>query len=204
MAASDEELMQRAGRGDLAAFGELFDRHQPALYGFLCRFLGNAALAEDVTQEVFWRVWQYRTTFDGRSAFSAWMYVIARHAALDEIRKPHRRTACFSELDEGREERLDVDMEGRLRAADAYIQELSLRTQVRQALQALPPDQRLCLILREYQGLSHAEAAVVLGCSEGAARVMAHRARRALRSLLEPLLAREQQEQRESEGRCVG
>src|SRR5947209_20109313 len=64
MAESDEKLMQRTGRGDLTAFGELFDRHQPALYAFLSRFLGNATLAEDVVQEVFLRVWRYRHSFD--------------------------------------------------------------------------------------------------------------------------------------------
>src|SRR5262245_39847169 len=105
MADSDEALMQRAGRGDLAAFGELFDRHQPGLFAFLCRFLGDAPTAEDVAQDVFWRVWQYRARFDPSRRFSPWLYAIARRVALDERDRSHRRATSWSDLPPERQER---------------------------------------------------------------------------------------------------
>jgi RNA polymerase sigma-70 factor (ECF subfamily) len=193
MVVSDEALMERAGRGDLAAFGELFDRHQPGLCAFLCRFLGDAATAEDVAQDAFWRAWQYRASFDAARPFAPWLYAIARRAALDERGKPHRRDTTWSDLSPAGQERAaaPADTPG----ADALIEALTVRDQVREALRALPPDQRLCVILREYEGRSHGEIAAILGCSEGNARVLTHRARRALRELLRPLL--------EGEGSCV-
>jgi RNA polymerase sigma-70 factor (ECF subfamily) len=194
MADSDEELMRRAGRGDLRAFGRLFDRHQPSLFAFLCRFLGDAATAEDVAQDVFWRVWEHRTMFDGSRRFTTWLYVIARRAALNEIKKPYRRAAPLSELSEELHERLETPDDAPLGSTMA-IRDLYVREKVREALQGLPPDQRLCIVLREYEGRSHAEIADILGCSEGNARVLAHRARAALRVILQPLLERE--------GNCV-
>jgi RNA polymerase sigma-70 factor (ECF subfamily) len=182
VAESDEELMQRTGQGDLAAFGELFDRHQPAVSAFLSRFLGNATLAEDVVQEVFWRVWRYRGSFDPAQRFVAWIYGIARHTALTEARRSHRRELSLDHLSAADRETAAGNESGRF--GDGLVQELALREQVRQALQELPPEQRACLILREYEQRSYQEIAAILACTPENARVLAFRARRALRTLL--------------------
>jgi RNA polymerase sigma-70 factor (ECF subfamily) len=183
MAESDEKLMQRTSRGDLAAFGELFDRHQPAVYAFLSRFLGNATLAEDVVQEVFVRIWRYRHSYDTRQRFVAWLYGIARHTALTESSRPHRQEVS---LDQVSTECPAVVANGSsAEYGDSLIREMALREQVRRALQELPPEQRACLILREYEGHSYHEIAAVLECTPENARVLAFRARRALRALLE-------------------
>jgi RNA polymerase sigma-70 factor, ECF subfamily len=189
MAATDEQLMHRTARGDLQALGELFDRHQAALYRFLCRFLGDPGAAEDVVQEVFWRVWQYRSSFEGKKSFSGWVYTVARNAALDEVRKPYRRACAFADV---KEETLPS---GPGPGSEAEVRRMALQTQVRAALQKLTPEQRLCVILRDYEEKSHGEIAEILGVSEGNARVMTHRARRALRDLLLPVLERERSEE---------
>jgi RNA polymerase sigma-70 factor, ECF subfamily len=184
MAESDEKLMQRTSRGDLAALGELLDRHQPALYAFLSRFLGNATLAEDVVQEVFLRVWRYRHSFDAAHRFGAWLYGIARHTALTEAGRSHRRDLSLDHLPADDREAVAVNG-GTLRFDDGLVQELALREEVRRALGELPPEQRACLILREYEQRSYQEIAAVLECSPENARVLAFRARRARRALLE-------------------
>jgi len=199
MDASDAELMGRTCFGDLEALGTLFERHQPAIHAFLYRFLGDAAAAEDAVQEVFWRVWQHRSTYDGHRPFTAWLYVIARHAALDEIRRRKRHATPFSGLTEGQEERLGSG-ELAIPGSESSVRRLTLRDQVRAALLKLPPEQRTCLLLREYEGKSHREVAEILGCSEANARVLTHRARQAVRRLLQPML---EAERRESEGSCV-
>jgi RNA polymerase sigma-70 factor (ECF subfamily) len=184
MAESDEKLMRRTSRGDLAAFGELFDRHQPALFAFLSRFLGNATRAEDVVQEVFYRVWRYRHSFDPTQRFAAWLYGIARHAALTEAHRSHRRELSLDQLPA--EDRDTVAMnEERAGFDDGFVHDLALREQVRRALQELSPEQRACLILREYEQRSYQEIAAILECTPENARVLAFRARRALRALLE-------------------
>ena len=185
MAASDEELMRRAASDDVAAFGELFDRHQRALYAFLCRLVGNASTAEDVAQEAFGRAWQHRRTYAGRAGFRAWLYAIARRAAVDEARKPHRRAEPFSQFGDGVPCALP----------DGFVNDVAVREQIGGALRQLPEEQRLAVLLREYDQLSYREIGEVLACSEVNARVLCHRARRALRDLLRPLL--------ESEESCV-
>jgi RNA polymerase sigma-70 factor, ECF subfamily len=183
MAESDEKLMQRAGRGDLAAFGALFDRHHAAVHAFLSRFLGDATLAEDVVQEVFLRVWRYRESFDATQRFAAWLYGIARRTALTEVGRAHRRELSLDELPA--EDREAAELSGGGSGGDDRVRELALRDQVNEALQALPPEQRACLVLREYEERSYQEIAAIVGCTPENARVLAFRARRALRPLLE-------------------
>src|SRR5438093_10952840 len=112
MAESDEKLMQRTGRGDLTAFGELFDRHQPSVYAFLARFLGNATLAEDVVQEVFLRVWRYRHSFDPAHRFGPWVYGIARRTALTEAGRAYRDELSLDQLAADPEESRAADGAG--------------------------------------------------------------------------------------------
>jgi RNA polymerase sigma-70 factor (ECF subfamily) len=171
----DEQLMLRAVGGDVEAFGELYDRYQPRLLAFLSRLCGDVSTAEDAVQDAFRRAWEYRTSFRG-SGFRAWLYVIAKNAALAE-RRSRVRAESFSALDSDEWERIPEAPEAEPgRRAEAEF----LREEVRRALLELPREQRLCLILREYEELSHRETAEVLGCSEGAVRVLAYRARRAL------------------------
>src|SRR5438034_8046994 len=96
--AADEELMQRARAGDLDAFAALFDRHLQRLQRFFYRFFGDAGGAEDAAQEVFWRLWQHRAAYDRTRPFTAWLYGIARHVALNEMKKPYRRATPFTSL----------------------------------------------------------------------------------------------------------
>jgi RNA polymerase sigma-70 factor (ECF subfamily) len=189
--------MERTRRDDLAALGELFDRHQPAVLAFLSRFLGDATLAEDIAQEVFWRVWRYRNSFDPAQRFVAWLYGIARHTALSEARRRHRRELSLEQLSTAARESA-AGNEGSHGFHDRLIQDLALREQVRQALQALPPEQRACLILREYEQRSYQEIAAILAYTPENARVLAFRARRALRELLK----RDWQEEESILDRC--
>lgn len=191
MPVSDEQLMQRAAAGDVGAFGELFDRYQPRLLAFLTRFLGDVSLAEDAAQEAFWRAWEYRGTYDVTKRFSSWLYVIAKNTAVTEAKKPHRRTVSLSSLEEDGHSAVDQLPAAASGEPHTALSTRILRDEVRAALQALPRDQRLCLVLREYEHLSHREAAEVMGCSEGAVRVLAFRARRALARLLKSSLESE-------------
>lgn len=179
MIGSDEEVMARAATGEIAALGLLFDRHQPAVLRFLCRFLGDFTAAEDAAQETFWRVWRYRSAYHRASPFLPWLFAVARRAGLDAVRRdppagPTRPEAACA---------VPAGM-----APDRLV----VRDAVRAALIVLPEDQRVCVALREYEGWSYREIGAVLGCTEGAARVLAHRARAGLRERLRPLLQEEE------------
>src|SRR5712691_1030013 len=106
--ASDEQLMARVGRDDTAALGELFDRYRPPLFLFLLRLDGDRAAAEDLVQEVFWRLWERRNDYDPDRRFSTWFYVIARRLAWNEMQCASHRTMRFSELSEAQQQRLEA------------------------------------------------------------------------------------------------
>jgi RNA polymerase sigma-70 factor, ECF subfamily len=182
---SDEQLMRGAAGGDAEAFGALYDRHAPRLLAFLTRFLGDRAMAEDVTQDAFWKVWENRNAFDPkRQTFRVFLYVVARNLARNEQgRAGRRRDVPLTE---------DGDAAGPSGDEPARLTERRfLRESVRAALLELPEEQRLCVVLREYEGYSFREAARILGCSEVRARVLAFRARARLKRLLAHLMEAE-------------
>jgi RNA polymerase sigma-70 factor (ECF subfamily) len=192
--ASDERLMARVGQNDTAALGELFDRYRPPLFLFLLRMIGDRSAAEDLVQEAFWRLWQHRAGFDPERSFSTWLYTIARRLAWNQMQSAGHRTKRFSELSEAEQERLCGRPDGGGEPSpEASALAADHRARVQAALRSLPADQRLCLVLREYEGRSHREIGAILGCSEGNARVLTHRARRALKPLLKSILESEEE-----------
>jgi len=181
---TDEELMCQIQGGEVSALGGIFDRYQARLVAFLARFTGDAALAEDLAQTTLWRVWENRGQYDPQRPFHTWLFVVAKNVALNHLKGNARRPVVS--LSAIPEEDWATPPPG-----EAF----QVRDEVRRALGNLPADQRLCLILREYEGLSYRETAAILECSEGAARILSFRARQALRKMLRSLI--------ESEDCCV-
>jgi len=157
-----------ARAGDLDAFEVLVRRHQAPVYRVALRMLGTAADAEDVAQETFVQAWRSLARFHGNSAFSTWLYRIATNHSLDVLAK--RRPS----------EGLD-DLQGDSSLDPAAIYAQRERTAgVLDAVQAMPPEQRAPLVLREFEGLSYEEIGKVLGISLAAVKGRIHRARLAL------------------------
>ena len=162
---TDEELMRRVQGNEVAALGEIFDRYQARLVAFLLRFCGDRAQAEDLAQESLWRVWENRSRYESRRPFSTWLFVVAKNVALNQ--KKH--AACLHSVSLTSLSETEPSAKGE---TDGF----AVRDGVREALLKLPPDQRLCIILHEYEGFSYREVGEILGNSEGAARGLAHRA----------------------------
>jgi RNA polymerase sigma-70 factor, ECF subfamily len=176
---SDEVLMARATDGDRDAFAMLFFRHDTRLRAFLTRFMGNASLAEDATQEAFADAWRYRARFDpARRPFRVWLFALGANAARSELKRRAHQTGSLNELAEP--------------SGDDATSVVLLRSLVRDALAGLPEQQRLVLVLTVYEGYSYREAAQILGGTEIAARVLCHRARQVLKKRLAPLLESEE------------
>ncbi|MHB9132224.1 MAG: RNA polymerase sigma factor [Armatimonadota bacterium] len=173
--------MERVVTGDMPALGELFERHKQPLFGYLYRILTDQSQAEDLLLEVFLRVHDRRQTYKVGAKFSTWLYTIAHNMATDHHRHQRRTTICQVELTHDTEAFTED-----LTAKD--LERDGLTAAVRQAIAQLPEEQRIIIVLREYQGLSYKEIATVTNITEETARVRAHRARQALRDTLQSFL----------------
>ena len=153
-------MIRAAAEGDVAAFDALVRSHQVPVYRFVRHLVGDDAVADDVTQETFIRVYQRLRSFQFRSRFSTWLFQIARNAAIDEIRGRDRRARLA----------LAAPPPSPPSSPDA-------RAELRAALASLSPKMLEALVLVEVFGLSYAETAEVLGVPVGTAKTRVFHAR---------------------------
>lgn len=173
----DEALMEAVGRGDERAFNRLVSAHAPRTYAVARRFLGNHADADEVTHEVFWRVWQSAGRWRaGGGRVSTWLYRITANACLDRKRSAGRRPEVTAEF-------AATDPADPAPGADTRIAARQTLAAMLGGVSDLPDDQRLALILSVQQNLSNREIAAVMATSEGAVEQLLVRARRKLRTV---------------------
>ena len=173
-AANDHTLMLAVRNGDIDRLGELFERHHRRLYAFCVHLTSQSAAAEDIVQNVFHRILKYRHTYRDDGSFTTWMYHLARNSAADYFRK--QSTVPLSADPADLHAHPSPDPAPDIRAAQT--DDLAL---LRTALAKLAPEDREILVLTRIEKLEHKEAARILECSVGAAKVRAHRALKTLR-----------------------
>jgi RNA polymerase sigma-70 factor (ECF subfamily) len=145
----DPELLRRAQKGDEHAFAELVRAYETPLYNYILRLTGDRALAEDLLQEVFLRVYQGLPRFSLRCKFTTWLFQVTKNSVLDELRAKERRPLTPVTLDDAPHlEALDQPAE-RVEAIDGLWR----------AIDALPVDLKMALLLRDVVGLSYNEIA---------------------------------------------
>ena len=175
--ASDEELMARAAEGDMDAFEEVVLRNQQMALNVAYRFLGDGNLAEDVVQEAFLKVLAGASRYRPTARFSTYLYNVVWHLCIDTYRR--RRPVSLA----ARPDR-EHDGPGPVQAALADERQAL----VREAVQSLPPRQRMAIVLKHFEGLSYEEIGRTLECSATAADALLVRAKRKLRDRLEGAL----------------
>ncbi len=184
---ADWQLVARLQAGDDSAFNTIMERYKRPVFSFACRILGNSAAAEDVAQDVFVRAYQnlvkpgFRRT---GGKLSTWLFQIARNAALDCLRRQRRQPAdsLSAMADSGR----SLAGAGGTAAEAATANEIG--RQIAAAVALLPEDQRTAMVLAEYEQLSYAEIAEIMGCSLKSVEARLYRARLSLRRQLAHLL----------------
>jgi RNA polymerase sigma-70 factor (ECF subfamily) len=178
---TDEKLLHRASRGDETAFLALYERHRETVFRFAYRMLGSAALAEEVTHDCFLSLMRRPEGFDAsRAALRTYLYAAVRNLAAKHFRR-HGGETPVDELDD---EPPAAEREGPLRR----LLDEELSEEVRRAVAALPPLQREVVVLVEYEDLTLAEVAEVVGADANAVKSRLHRARQRLRRTLAPYL----------------
>jgi len=184
---SDEILMAAYQAGNQDAFGELFDRYAGRVYGFLVRRLGDVATAEDLHQEAFLRLHRARDSYDPERPFRAWLFAIVHNLVNDSLRSRKRAPVTESlgatqsthtAAQTNREGSIDDQSPERIFAARESTRALS------RALSMLPSDEATVLILARFEGLSYDDIGSVIGRSATAAKQLAYRALKRVRSEL--------------------
>lgn len=179
----DEQLVARMIAGETAALETLYDRYAPSVMGFVLRIVGDRAAAEDLVQETFWRAWNHGAAFRReRGTFSAWLFAIARNAAIDRLRR--NRKVQTVPLEPDGEDRPAFDLPD----PDADVPESAFaairRRRVRTALGQLPEEQGRVIELAYLHGLTRQEIAERLRIPLGTVHTRARLALQKLRTLL--------------------
>ena len=176
MAATDEAQRRivQSQNGDHGAFEELIREHQRMIHSLCYRMSGSVADAEDLAQETFIQAYQHLDGFRAEARFSSWLYRIALNLCLNWQKRNQRREQLHKEWAQQDREQSAEDG-GRAQ-------------QIQEALMKLPPKQRAAVVLTIYDGLTHAEAAAALGCSETTVSWRVFAARSKLKRLLKEQL----------------
>jgi RNA polymerase sigma-70 factor (ECF subfamily) len=185
----DQQLVERAQRGDKRAFEMLVMKYQRKLGRLLSRLVRDPAEVEDVTQEAFIKAYRALPGFRGDSAFYTWLYRIGINTAKNYLVALGRRAPTSTSFDN--EEAESFEDADALRDSSTPESELigkEIGNTVNRAMEALPEDLRAAITLREIEGLSYEEIATVMNCPIGTVRSRIFRAREAIAAELRPLL----------------
>jgi RNA polymerase sigma-70 factor (ECF subfamily) len=176
----DTQLMVRVQRDDASSFTELLGRNRNLVVNYLSRMVANRAIAEELAQDVFVRVYRSRRTYEPTAKFSTWLYRITTNVALNHFRDEKRSQNQIS---------LDVPDSVQLKREaqdsaplieDRLVREVVAR-QIRHAVRALPPKQRAAVIMHKYDEMDYAQIASVLRCTPSAVKALMFRAYETLR-----------------------
>jgi RNA polymerase sigma-70 factor, ECF subfamily len=180
---SDAQVMLRVKAGDESAFDYLVQKYRRPMLGFMYRMAHNSAVAEDLAQEVFLRVYRSRENYEASAKFTTWLYRIASNLAVNHARDTrHERPENTVSLDEpDHETGLTMDVPDDSLTAEENIVKRERLAAIRQRVQALPERQRIAVIMHKYQQMDYRQIADVLKLSESAIKSLLFRAYETLR-----------------------
>ena len=183
---SDAAIMLRVAEGDEAGFTYLAEKYHRPMIHFLFRMVGNQAIAEELAQEVFLRVYRARGSYRAEARFTTWLYRIATNLAVNYARDTrHERTAQTVYLDQPDEE---TGTSPDLADDEPSVEQRLLRDErmaaIRRHVMALPERQRTAVLMHKYQGMDYRQIGEVLKLSESATKSLLFRAYQTLREKL--------------------
>jgi RNA polymerase sigma-70 factor, ECF subfamily len=184
--ASDAATMLRVAAGDESAFNYLVEKHHRAVIHFLFRMVRNEAVAEELAQEVFLRVYRARDSYRAEAKFTTWLYRIATNLAVNHARDTkHERSAQTVYLDEPDPETgTTPDVADATPSVEQDILRRERMKAIRSHVEALPERQRMAVLMHKYQGMDYRQIGEVLKLSESATKSLLFRAYQTLREKL--------------------
>ena len=181
-----EELVARVAEGDEYAFQILVNRHQTSVLNLIYRFMGDRLKSEDLAQETFLQVWRSAKTYQRKSKFTTWLYRICANLCLNEIKSARRKKWLqFFKNNPDSKQSENEDLLDESPNPEDLLLARERNQQITNALQSLPENQRIALILKRYDNFSYEEISRVFGCSIAAVESLLVRAKRTLQKKLE-------------------
>lgn len=177
----DAELLRRISSDDRLAFNALVERYGGRVHSFIQRMVSDSSVAEDILQETFLRVYRKRNTVSRVRSFPSWIFAIAANLARDELRRKKSRVFCQDPL------AIDCISDNSNRP-DVNAEKTELRQRIEASIQALPPQQKEVLVLRDIEGLSYEQIGRILRLRMGTVKSRLNRARLRLQQELRPYL----------------
>ena len=179
----DAQLMIRVKEGDGASFGLLLEKHRSSVIHFLYRMVQNQAVAEELAQEVFLRVYRSRANYEPTARFTTWLFRIATHLALNALRDgKYRRAEASLDADTPESSTRQV-FDTRPSVEQVMVRQVRL-DEIRRAIAALPEKQRAAVLMHKYEEMEYSQIAKTLNCSESAVKSLLFRAYETLRARL--------------------
>jgi RNA polymerase sigma-70 factor (ECF subfamily) len=170
LAEREYDLIRAVGRGDVSAFEQLIGRYRGPVLNFVCKYTGDWFGAEDIAQEVFWRVYRAAPGFEPRGRVATWIFKIAYNLSMNEVRREKRFRGAIDDID-------NYEFPGR----EDDVARREREQEIMNAVRALPDKQRAALLLRVNEELSYAEIGSVLSISVAGVESLLFRARENLR-----------------------
>jgi RNA polymerase sigma-70 factor (ECF subfamily) len=185
----DQQLVERAQRGDKRAFELLVEKYQRKLGRLLARFIRDPAEVEDVTQEAFIKAYRALPAFRGDSAFYTWLYRIGINTAKNYLMALGRRAPTSTEVEaEDAEGFEDGEQLRDINTPESILLSKEIAVTVNATIEQLPEELRTAIQLREIEGMSYEDIARIMDCPIGTVRSRIFRAREAIAERLRPLL----------------
>lgn len=181
----DVALMLAFQKGDKAAFEKLMGKHYKRVFNIAYRFLSNREAADDLAQEVFLKVYKAASSYKPQAKFQTWLYQITKNVCLNELRKHRGQTVSLDETfagDEGELTRQIADRHAVNPLENLEAQDIALI--VKEAIETLPDNQRMAVILRRFENLSYEDIAKTMDCSLEAVKSLLSRAKENLKKKL--------------------
>ena len=173
----DVQLMLDLKRGDRSAFEALMRKYYPRILNFIYRFIGNREIAEDLSQDVFMKVYKSAWRYRPRSKFQTWLYTIAKNVSLNELRRKRKMMVSLDETHDSGENELRKEI---AHPDDDPSQAVLAKEKValiQAAINDLPENQKMAVILKRYENFSYAQIAATLNITDKAVKSLLSRAR---------------------------
>lgn len=182
----EAKIMAEIAEGNVSAFGEIVELYQKPLINFILRFIGDKAIAEDIAQEVFLKVFKAARDYRPKSKFKTWLFTIASNLCLNQIRDNKNRPQIIDTFELNEAGFLAIAPESS--CPEKTFEGKELGEVIRDAILNLPKKQRIALLLQKHNGFSYNKISQIMECSVSAVESLIQRARQNLKKMLSPYL----------------